>query len=1377
MLNSLKSGNRLRVDFSKYPQEIKIPNILNLQQKSFQSFLMVDESEESSGIERIIRSVFPIYDPQNRLTLEYVESEVEKQKYSIKECIDRKITYAATLKMKVRLILWNRDDNKKKIGIKDIKEQVIYIRNIPLMTDRTSFVINGIERVVVNQLHRSPGPIFKDKEVTGQAVTYTAQIIPYRGSWLYFEYDLKDVMYVRINKKRRVPATTLLRVFGYDKTEILKQFYNFKDVIFKKNKYLIKLDESFAGRYTFDLVDENDNLIVKATKKLTSKRIDKLLQDGVKYVECPAEIMLECKLAEPIIDTETGEVLYDILGSIDEAKLKRMTELGIKNFKIIDDLNDSVDASIINSLIKDTDELKLLNEDKDITNESDLAAIRIYKVMRPGEQVTKDVARTFVNQLFFDPSKYDLTSVGRMKMNHKLDLNVPDYVTVLTYNDVINTIKYLIKVKSGNGIIDDRDHLGNRRIRSIGELVANELHTGLIKIQKTVKDKLAATVNINDLVPYDLINSKVITSTMVEFFSTGELSQFIDQTNPLSEITHKRRLSALGEGGLAKERAGFEVRDVHTTHYSRICPIETPEGQNIGLVNTLATYARVNVSGFIEAPYKVVKNGVLTDEIVYLTASQEEDKYIAPLLLDSLTPNQKEFSDDVVEARYNGDIILVNKDKIDLIDVSPKMIVGVGASLIPFLEHDDANRALMGSNMQRQAVPLVKSEAPLVGTGMEKVVARDSWVTIKAKRAGIVERISVEHIYIVGEDENGSFVDFYKIDRNIRTNQNTCFTQKVVVKEGDIIEEGQVIVDASSIDQGELALGRNIRIAFMPWNGYNFEDAVIASERLFRDECFTSLHIYEKEVSAREFKLGTEEITKDIPNVKQSQLEHLDESGIVKVGSYVKRGMVLVGKISPKGDVKPTPEERLLRAIFGDKAGHVVNSSLYCGSIEGIVIDVKVFTKKGYEKDERVIQAEEEEEKKLEQDYLDRLYIFDKEEILKINKLLTVNSPTKKVVINKKDYKSGEKVSLIDIEAENKFSINKIVESYDKDVQKEYKELKDYFQKQKKLFHEEYEEKLKILRRDDVLPNGVVKLVKISIATKRKIKVGDKIAGRHGNKGIVSNIVPEADMPYEEDGTPVDMILNPLGVPSRMNIGQILETHLGMVGKKLGDQILDIFKKGQKDYLSELRTKMIEIANVAKFTEVENLLTKISDSELLKYARDWSKGVKFSTPVFEGVNSDEFVKLFKLANIADDGKTILYDGKTGDKIKERVNVGYMYVLKLHHLIDEKVHARSTGPYSLVTQQPVGGKSLFGGQRFGEMEVWALEAYGASAVLKELLTIKSDDTIGRVEAYSAISKGNIVPKAGIPETLFVLTKELKSLVLDVEICDDEVKEEE
>ena len=1369
------TSTRLRADFSKSKKELDVPNLLMLQKTSYDSFLYSSDGRES-GIEKVLKSIFPIQDSGGRVTLEYVGCEFGKQKYTISETMVRGLTYSIPLKIKIRLLLWDKDEKNEQVGIKDIKEQTVYVREIPLMTDRVSFIINGVERVVVNQLHRSPGVIFKEEESNTSAnkLIYNGQIIPNMGAWLYFEYDAKDIMYVRINKRRKMPITILFRALGYSKQQIIQMFYPILDVFVKNGQFFIPFDPTnLEGSLEYDLKNDKGQVILPSGKRFNNKRIKDLTERNISYdkVEFPIQNLVSSYLAEPIVNDETGEVILDILSPLNETNLKKIFEYDITNFRIIHDTAPGYDNSIINSFLADMESLKAIRQTEKIDDENDLAAIRIYKVMRPAEPVTKEVAKKFIEQLFFDPSRYDLTGVGRMKMNHKLNIKVPDYITVLTYEDIIETVKYLMQVRNGKGRIDDRDHLGNRRIRAIGELLANELHSGLVKMQKSIKDKLTQQASFDNIMPHDLISSKMITSTIMEFFASGQLSQFMDQTNPLSEITHKRRLSALGEGGLVKERVGFEARDVHPTHYGRICPIETPEGQNIGLINTLSAYTRVNELGFIEAPYKKVVNGRVTDEVVYLTATQEDGKVIAPA--STKLDSDGRIIESLIETRCGGEISLRKTDDVELIDLSPRMLVGVAASLIPFLEHDDANRALMGSNMQRQAVPLLKPDSPIVGTGIESVIARDSWEAIKAKQGGIVEKVDGKNIYILGENQNGAYIDSYSMQKNMRTNQNTSFTQRPIVKVGDKIEAGQIIADGPSMDNGELALGKNIRVAFMPWNGYNFEDAIVVSEKLICDDAFTSIHIYEKEIEARELKHGIEEITSDIPNVREEDIVHLDESGIVKIGTYVTGGMILVGKVTPKGDVKPTPEERLLRAIFGEKAGHVVNKSLYCPqSMEGYVVDVKIFTKKGYEKDARAKRAYEEEKSNLDIEHHERLTMLNKEEMLRISYMLSKEPLNAEAKVHDKQFKKGEYIPKEALEDINRFALNTLIKSYSAEIQNRYEQIKNNFLEQKRVLGVEHEDKLAILEKDDILPNGVVKLVKIYIATKRKLKVGDKMAGRHGNKGIVSNIVPAVDMPYTPDGEPVDIILNPLGVPSRMNIGQILEVHLGLVGKKFGEQIEQKLKDTQYQFSVDLKNKLIEIAKtVNEQQDIIQILEKATKEEILEYAKDWSNGVKFAIPVFEGISQQKFDELFRMAKIDMDGKTELYDGKTGEKIRERVNVGYMYMLKLHHLVDEKVHARSTGPYSLVTQQPVGGKALFGGQRFGEMEVWALEAYGAAHTLKEMLTIKSDDVNGRREAYEAITKGFPIGDSAIPETFYVLTKELQSLALDVNVYND------
>jgi DNA-directed RNA polymerase beta subunit len=1389
MLNNLKSGNRLRIDFSKTSQEIEVPNLLQLQQKSYENFLKSSDPTKKSGIEKVFSSIFPITDAQNKVTLEYISSEIVNPRFTVRESMERGVTYSVALKLNIRLTVWERDEVTKEIkGVKDTREQPIFIRDIPMMTDRTSFIINGVERVVVNQLHRSPGVIFKDEKstTTGKMVS-TAQIIPDRGAWLHFEYDTKDILYLRINKRRKIPVTILFRALGYSKLDILKMFYPIRRIYGIGHKYYVKLTtDLFGKKLPFDIIDEKGKLHIQAGKEVSKKKIERLIEkSGVELIEYPEDELTKRYLANPIVD-EDGEVLIETMVQLDSKNFspEKLKNVNLEYIDIIDNSADGLDDSIINSFVADDDNLKIMRKDSTVTDEmtdNDLALTRIYRVMKPGESnnVTMDKIQEFFDSLLFDTERYDITEVGRMKMNHKLNLNIPPYVTILTPEDIIATVRYLIKVKNKKDAqADDRDHLGNRRIRSIGELLANELFKGLGKMQKNIRDKINSHSDISKIMPHELINAKTITSAIADFFSSGQLSQFMDQTNPLSEITHKRRLSALGEGGLTKERAGHDVRDVHPTHYGRICPVETPEGQNIGLINTLATYSKVNDQGFIEAPYRKVKKAVISHEIEYITATQEEGKVIASSS-NKINTETMTFIEDLVEARKNGEIILVKKEEVEYIDLSPQMVVGVGASLIPFLEHDDANRALMGSNMQRQAVPLLISNAPMVGTGVEKLVARDSWESVKAKRSGYVEKIDSKKIYLTGEDENGAYIDYYSFQKNIRTNQNTSFNQKPIVKKGEFVEAGQVVADGPSMEEGELGLGKNLLVAFMPWNGYNFEDAIVVNERVIREDVLTSVHIYEKSIEARDVKNGKEEITKDLPGEKEEDLEHLDESGIVKIGTYVSPGMILVGKTSPKSESKPSPEERLVRAIFGEKQANVSNKSLKVPpSTEGVVVDVKIFTKKGNDKDERALQAENEERNEIDKEHQERLNMLDDEELLRLNTMLSKEPLATDAFMNDKDYSKGDFVSREELEKIGRFPLSRNVERfYSKKVFDKFKKIKEHFQEEKEKLTQEHDDRLQALEKEDTLPNGTLKKVVVYIATKRKLKVGDKMAGRHGNKGIVSNIVPEVDMPYQENGESIDIILNPLGVPSRMNIGQVLEMHLGFIGKKLGNQIQAIFDQKKSDYIQQLRDKMRDIASVAKLMNAENFFKEASDEKIIKYAQDWSKGIKFATTAFEGVNQAEFDKLFELAKMDLDGKTVLYDGRTGEKIKERVNVGYMYILKLHHLVDEKVHARSTGPYSLVTQQPVGGKALMGGQRFGEMEVWALEAYGASATLQEMLTIKSDDVDGRLEAYKAITKGKPVPRSGIPETLFVLTKELQALALDVEIFKEELENDE
>ena len=1323
MLNSLYSGNRLRVDFSNVAKEIDVPNLLQLQKKSFDQFLNVDKNQGESGIEKVFKSIFPIHDPQNRLSLEYVSSEIGKPKYTIRECMERGLTYSVNLKMKVRLIVHERDEKTgEKIGIKDIKEQEIFVREIPLMTDRISFIINGVERVVVNQLHRSPGVIFKEEEspTVVNKLIYTAQIIPDRGSWLYFEYDTKDVLYVRINKRRKVPVTILFRALGYKKQDIIKLFYPIQTLTIKNNKFLTPFSpDDYQGRVEYDIKDEEGNVLHEAGKRLTKKKADKIIADGVKFVEYPTEILVNRFLAHPVIDKNSGEVLYDTLAQLDENKLVKILA-DQESIEIANDLAAGVDDAIINSFIADNETLKLLRQTENVDDENDLAAIRIYKVMRPGEPVVKDAARAFVNDLFFNPERYDLTGVGRMKMNHKLALEVPEYVTVLTNEDIIKTAKYLIKVKNGQGHIDDRDHLGNRRIRSIGELLANELHLGFVKMQKAIRDKFTTLGNTEEIMPYDLVNPKMITTTIMEFFTGGQLSQFMDQTNPLAEVTHKRRLSALGPGGLSRERAGFEVRDVHYTHYGRLCPIESPEGPNIGLISSLCMYAKINDLGFIVTPYRRVTDSKVdmdNKDVLFLTAEEEEEQIIgqgnAPLNDDGT------FIRDTVKCRQDADYPVVGPESVDLIDVSPQQIASVSAGLIPFLEHDDGHRALMGCNMMRQAVPLLHNDAPIVGTGLEKQVCEDSRTMITAEGDGVIEYVDATTIRILYDrSEDEEFVSFepalkeYRIPKFRRTNQNMVVDLRPICDKGQRVKKGDILTEGYATENGELALGRNLLVAYMPWKGYNYEDAVVISERMVREDVLTSVHVDEYSLEVRETKRGVEEFTSDIPNVSEEATKDLDDNGIIRVGARVEPGDIMIGKISPKGESDPSPEEKLLRAIFGDKAGDVKDSSLKANpSLSGVVIDKKLFSRaiktRESKRQDKVTLAKIDEEQEAK--------INDLKDLL-VDKLLELTED--KVSQGVKDYSDAEIIT-----KGSKFSVAALKNLDYEGIQSNgwtddehtnlliQKLIMNYIRKFKQMDAELKRKKFAITIGDE-LPSGVLQMAKVYIAKKRKIQVGDKLAGRHGNKGIVSKVVRTEDMPFLEDGRPVDLVLNPMGVPSRMNLGQIFEAILGAAGRKLG--------------------------------------------------------VKFATPIFDGAKLSDLKEWTDKAGLPNLCSTYIYDGETGEKFDQPATVGITYFLKLGHMVEDKMHARSIGPYSLITQQPLGGKAQFGGQRFGEMEVWAIEAFGASHVLQEILTIKSDDVVGRSKAYEAIVKGEPMPTPGIPESLNVLLHELRGLGLSIKL---------
>ena len=1365
-----------------------MPNLNEMQCLSYAKFLQSGvpaSKREMTGLQEVLSSIFPIKDFGDKAEIDFVRYEMETPKYDTEECMRKSVTYAAPLRVTLRLSVFDVDEDTGLRSIRDIKEQDVYLVDMPLMTDNGTFIVNGTERVVVSQMHRSPGVFFDHDSgkthVSGKYL-FSARVIPYRGSWLDFEFDAKDLLYVRIDRRRKLPATTLLRaldseatekyrkeceeqdivpdpllVQGMSNEEILATFYQKSAYSKVKNGWSAAFSaEAFKGvKLLHDLVNaKTGDVVAEAGEKITPRKAKKLAEDGLKNILISSEELIGKYLAEDIICKEKGEVLFEAGAEITEEDFLVFDANGIKELSILE-----IDGSNVGPYIRNT-----LVADKSFTREE--ALIDIYRIMRPGEPPTVESAQNLFGSLFFDPERYDLSAVGRVKLNARLDLHSPDDFKTLCKEDILSILKYLHGLKDGKGDVDDIDNLGNRRVRSVGELMENQVRLGLLRMERAIKERMSA-VEIDTYMPHDLINSKPAQAAVREFFGSSQLSQFMDQTNPLSEITHKRRLSALGPGGLTRERAGFEVRDVHPTHYGRICPIETPEGPNIGLINSLATFARVNPYGFIESPYRKVENGKVTDEVQYMSAMVEA-KYTVAQTNSDLDKNGK-FTNDLVSCRKDGENLMATPEQIEYIDVSPKQIVSVAAALIPFLENDDANRALMGSNMQRQAVPLLRSDAPLVGTGMEAVVAKDSGAAVSAKRAGVVTQVDATRIVIQTtqrESMDEPVVDIYKMSKFQRSNQNTCINQKPIVKVGDKIAKGDIIADGPSTQYGELALGRNILVAFMPWHGYNFEDSILISERLVKDDVFTSIHIESFEVMARDTKLGTEEITRDIPNIGEEALRQLDEAGIVHVGAEVKPGDILVGKVTPKGETPMTPEEKLLRAIFGEKASDVRDSSLRLPSgASGTIIDVSVFTRSGVDMDARALSNLQAEIARLQKDQaLERRTLEDGfythlENALSGQK---VTSAPKEAKIKK-----GTELNA-DILADVKRNLWRKIAIDNEEIMSEIEALSSSFDKAIDTLKERFDNRVEKLQRGDDLLPGVMKVVKVFVAIKRKTQPGDKMAGRHGNKGIVSNIVPEIDMPYTKEGKTVDIILNPLGVPSRMNIGQILEVHLGMIAKELGEQIQDMFDAHQETMITDLRAKMAEIADVAKLMNAKETLGKLSDDELLKYARDWAKGVKFAATVFEGANIEEFNKLFELAKMDADGKTELYDGKTGEKMIERVNVGYMYMLKLHHLVDEKVHARSTGPYSLVTQQPVGGKALFGGQRFGEMEVWALEAYGASHILKEMLTIKSDDVDGRTRAYRAITKGESVPESGVPETMFVLTKELQALGLDVDL---------
>ena len=1358
MAQTFIGRKRVRKFFGKIEEVAEMPNLIEVQKASYDQFLLVQEphgGRPNEGLQAVFKSVFPISDFSNISMLEFVKYEFEGPKYDVDECRQRGMTYAAPLKVTLRLIVFDIDEETGAKSVKDIKEQDVYMGDIPLMTNNGTFIVNGTERVIVSQMHRSPGVFFdhdKGKTHSSGKLLFAARIIPYRGSWLDIEFDAKDIVYARIDRRRKIPVTSLLYALGMSGEEILNTFY--KQVLYKRTKegWRVPFDANRLRGYKAinDLVDaDTGKVVLEAGKKLTVRQARQLAEKGLKALRLTEEELIGHYLAEDLVNPKNGEIYAEAGEEITEKTLKTLNDAGYKELPLL-----NIDHVNVGAYIRNT-----LTIDKNMTREE--ALFDIYRVMRPGEPPTLDTAQAMFNSLFFDSERYDLSAVGRVKMNMRLDLTAEDTMRTLRKEDILSVIKTLVDLRDGKGDIDDIDHLGNRRVRSVGELMENQYRIGLLRMERAIKERMSS-VDIDTVMPQDLINAKPAAAAVREFFGSSQLSQFMDQTNPLSEITHKRRLSALGPGGLTRERAGFEVRDVHPTHYGRICPIETPEGPNIGLINSLATYARVNKYGFVETPYRKVKDGRVTEEVHYLSAMEEGRYSVAQA--NAPIDAKGRFTEDLIVCRDGGnrDVVLLAPDKVDYMDVSPKQLVSVAAALIPFLENDDANRALMGSNMQRQAVPLVHAEAPFVGTGMEGVVARDSGAAIAARRTGVVDQVDATRIVIRATDEPDPTkpgVDIYRLMKFQRSNQNTCINQRPLVKVGDQVKRGDIIADGPSTDLGELALGRNVLVAFMPWNGYNFEDSILLSERIVKDDVFTSIHIEEFEVMARDTKLGPEEITRDIPNVSEETLKNLDEAGIVYIGAEVRAGDILVGKITPKGESPMTPEEKLLRAIFGEKASDVRDTSLRVPpGVQGTVVEVRVFNRHGVEKDERALAIEREEIERLAKDRDDEQAILDRNVYGRLAELLE----GRQGIAGPKGFKKDTKITRAILDEYPRSQWWMFASPNDK-IMAEIEAIRKQYDELKKRLEQRFLDKVEKLQRGDELPPGVMKMVKVFVAVKRKIQPGDKMAGRHGNKGVVSKIVPLEDMPFLADGTAVDIVLNPLGVPSRMNVGQILETHLGWacagLGLKIG-QAVDLYnsKKDPKPLKELLR----------KVYGEEETIKSLDEKGLIELGTNLRHGVPIATPVFDGAKEADIEHMLDMAGVDHSGQVTLFDGRTGDTFDRKVTVGHIYMLKLHHLVDDKIHARSIGPYSLVTQQPLGGKAQFGGQRFGEMEVWALEAYGAAYTLQEMLTVKSDDVAGRTKVYEAIVRGDDTFEAGIPELFNVLVKEMRSLGLNVDL---------
>jgi len=1376
MAQSFLGQKRLRKYYGKIREVLEMPNLIEVQKSSYDLFLRSGDASEPAdgeGIKGVFQSVFPIKDFNETAVLEFVKYELEKPKFDVEECMQRDLTYSAPLKVTLRLIVFDVDEDTGAKSVKDIKEQDVFMGDMPLMTPNGTFIVNGTERVIVSQMHRSPGVFFdhdKGKTHSSGKLLFACRIIPYRGSWLDFEFDAKDLVFSRIDRRRKLPVTTLLYALGMDQEGIMDAYYDTVEYkLEKKGKnWITKFfpERARGTRPTYDLIDaKTGEVIAKAGEKVTPRTVKKLIEEGkVSELLVPFNHIVGKYVAKDIINEENGAIYVEAGdeltaeinsdGTLIGGTVKDLIDAGVKSVPVLDIDNINVGPYMRNTMAAD----------KNMNRET--ALMDIYRVMRPGEPPTVDAASALFDTLFFDSERYDLSAVGRVKMNMRLDLDAADTMRTLRNEDIVACVKALVELRDGKGEVDDIDHLGNRRVRSVGELMENQYRVGLLRMERAIKERMSS-VEIDTVMPQDLINAKPAAAAVREFFGSSQLSQFMDQTNPLSEVTHKRRLSALGPGGLTRERAGFEVRDVHPTHYGRMCPIETPEGPNIGLINSLATFARVNKYGFIETPYRKVNAGKVTDEVHYMSATEEMRHTVAQA--NATLDKDGNFINDLVSTRQSGEYTLAPRENVDLIDVSPKQLVSVAASLIPFLENDDANRALMGSNMQRQAVPLLQAEAPLVGTGIEGVVARDSGASIMARRAGIIDQVDAQRIVVraTADLEVGDpGVDIYRLRKFQRSNQNTCINQRPLVKVGDTVGKGEVIADGPSTDMGELALGKNVVVAFMPWNGYNYEDSILISERIVRDDVFTSIHIEEFEVAARDTKLGPEEITRDIPNVGEEALRNLDEAGIVYIGAEVGPGDILVGKITPKGESPMTPEEKLLRAIFGEKASDVRDTSLRLPPGDsGTIVEVRVFNRHGVDKDERALQIEREEVERLSRDRDDELAILDRNIYARLKSMIL----GKVAVKGPKGFKANTEITEEVLGELSRGQWWQLALKEEKDAQI-VEALNEQYEAQRRALDARFEDKVEKVRRGDDLPPGVMKMVKVFVAVKRKLQPGDKMAGRHGNKGVISKVVPMEDMPFLADGTPVDFVLNPLGVPSRMNVGQILETHMGWAARGLGlhiDEALQEYRRSGD--LTPVRDAM----KIAYGADVyDEGLAGMDEGTLVEAAGNVTRGVPIATPVFDGAKEADVNDALIRAGFDTSGQSQLFDGRTGEQFSRNVTVGVKYLLKLHHLVDDKIHARSTGPYSLVTQQPLGGKAQFGGQRFGEMEVWALEAYGAAYTLQEMLTVKSDDVAGRTKVYESIVKGEDNFEAGVPESFNVLVKEVRGLGLNMELLDAE-----